>query len=84
MDNKDNKDLLDITKEQRDRVLEILSIELEKPKIILRMPPGEYTASTIYKAAYRQLVFIYRFNFKPPNNNKNKISKLANQAVLSK
>ena len=77
MDNKDNKDLLNIIEEQRNRVLEILSIELEKPKIILRMPLGEYTVSTIYKAAYRQLVFIYRFNFKPPNNKKDKISKLA-------
>ena len=58
-------------------MLEILSIELEKPKIILRMPSGEYTASTIYKAAYHQLVFIYRFNFKPSNNKKDKILKLA-------
>ena len=84
MDNKDNKDLPDIIKEQRDRVLKILSIGLEIPKTILRIPPGEYTASTIYKAVYRQLVFIYHFNFKPPNNEKDKILKLADQAILSK
>ena len=77
MDNKDNKDLLNIIEEQRDRVLKILSIKLEKPKTILKMPLGEYTASTIYKAAYHQLVFIYYFNFKPSNNKKDKISKLA-------
>jgi len=65
-------------------VLEILNTELGKPKTILRMSLGEYTASTIYKAAYRQLVFIYRLNFKPPNNKKDKISELANQAILSK
>ena len=84
MDDEDDEDLPDITEEQRDRVLEILSTGSEIPKTILGMPPGEYTASTIREAAYRQLVFIHRFNFKPPNNEKDKISKLADQAVLSK
>jgi len=48
------------------------------PKTILKMPSGEYTISTIYKVAYRQLIFIYRFNFKPLNNENNKILGLAN------
>ena len=58
-------------------MLEILSIGLGKPKTVLGMPLGEYTISTIYKVVYRQLVFIYRFNFKPPSNKKDDILELA-------
>ena len=58
-------------------MLEILNIELGKLKTILRISLREYTASTIRKAAYHQLVFIYRLNFKPPNNKKDKILELA-------
>ena len=62
----------------------ILNINKKKPKIILRMSPGKYTKSDICKAVYRQLVFIYKMNFKFFSNKNNKILKLAKKAVDSK
>ena len=84
MDNSDDNDLLDFTEEQRAKVFEIISIGPEKPKIILGLSPGEYTASFIHKAAYHQLVFIHPANFKLPDSENNEILELFNQAIQSK
>ena len=65
-------------------MFKILSIGLEKPKIILRLSPGKHTASSICEAAYRQLVFIYPTNFKLPDGENDKILELFDQVVQSK
>ena len=71
-------------KEQRAKVEIILNIDKEKPKTILGISLEKYTENNIYKAAYRQLVFIYKMNFKPFSNKNNKILELAKKAVNSK
>jgi hypothetical protein len=53
MDNKDNEDLLEPIEEQRARVEMILSTDKGKPKIILKIPLGEYTDNNLYEAVYR-------------------------------
>jgi len=52
MDDRDNDDLLDFIEEQRAKVFKIFNIGPEKPKIILGLSLGKYTASFICKAVY--------------------------------
>ena len=66
--------------EQRAKIDKILNIGDKKPKMILRIQGARPNISAICRVVFRQLVFIYNYNFKPIDI----ISEKAEAAVNSK